>query len=143
MEFFCLCCVLFNSSEHAFVKNSVNDWANLGTLIKCLGQPGHSRCLEMSENFMSIAEGQKDDVMSMLSSAFQDKITRNRSILHSILKIIYLCGKQNIPLRGHTEEKSNFIALINYKAETDQIWLLICKTVPQLQGIYHSPYKMN
>jgi hypothetical protein len=75
----------------------------------------------MSENFMSIAEGQKDDVMSMLSSAFQDKITRNMSILHSILKTIYLCGKQNIPLRGHTEEKSNFIALINYRAETDQI----------------------
>jgi hypothetical protein len=24
-------------------------------------------------------------------------------------------------LRGHTEEKSNFIALINYRAETDQI----------------------
>ena len=63
---FCLCCVLFSSSEHAFVKNFVNDWANLGTLIKRhLGQPGHSRCLEMSENCMSIAEGQKDDVMSM------------------------------------------------------------------------------
>ena len=75
----------------------------------------------MSENFMSIAEGQKDDVMSMLSNAFQDKIARNRSILHSILKTIYLCGKQNIPLRGHTEEKSNFIALINYRAETDQM----------------------
>ena len=66
---------MFNSSEHAFVKNSVNDWTILGTLIKRhLGQPGHDRCLEMSENFMSIAEGQKDDVMSMLSSAFQDKI---------------------------------------------------------------------
>jgi hypothetical protein len=57
----------------------------------------------------------------MLSSAFQDKITRNMSILHSILKTIYLCGKQNISLRGHTEEKSNCIALINYRAETDQI----------------------
>ena len=70
---FYLCCVLFNSSEHAF-KNSVNDWANLGTLIKRhLGQPGHSWCLEMSKNFMSIAEGQKDDEMPMLTSAFQDK----------------------------------------------------------------------
>jgi hypothetical protein len=29
MEFFCLCCVLFNSSEHAFVKNSINDWVNI------------------------------------------------------------------------------------------------------------------
>jgi hypothetical protein len=37
--------------------------------------------LEMSDNFISIAEGQKDDVMSMLSNAFQDKIARNRSIL--------------------------------------------------------------
>jgi hypothetical protein len=37
----------------------------------------------MSENFMSIAEGQKDDAMSMLSSAFKDKITRNRSIVVS------------------------------------------------------------
>jgi hypothetical protein len=44
---------LFNSSEHAFVKNSVNDWANLGALIKRhLGQPGHNRCLEMSETTM-------------------------------------------------------------------------------------------
>jgi hypothetical protein len=137
---------LFNSSEHVFVKNSVNDWVNLGTLIKRhFGQPGHSGYVEMSENFMSIVEGQKDDVMSILSSAFQDKITRNRSILHSILKTIYLCGKQNIPLRGHTEEKSNFIALINITTGLKLIkfWLLICKTVPQMQGIHHPPYKMN
>jgi hypothetical protein len=33
----------------SIVLNSVNDWVNLGTLIKRhLGQPGHSRCLEMS-----------------------------------------------------------------------------------------------
>jgi hypothetical protein len=38
----------------------------------------------------------------------------------SLKPFIYV-GKQNIPLRGHTEEKSNFIALINYRAETDQI----------------------
>ena len=59
-----------------------------------------------NENFMSIAEGQKDDVMSMLSSAFQDKITRNRSIRHSILKTIYLCGKTKYSLtRSHRREK--------------------------------------
>ena len=134
---------MFNSSEHAFVKNSVNDWAILGTLIKRhLGQPGHDRCLEMSENFMSIAEGQKDDVMSMLSSAFQDKITRNRSILHSILKTNYLCGKQNIPLRGHTEEKSNFIALINYRTETDQILATHLQNSP-LNARYLSPTIQN
>ena len=116
MEFFAY--VVF----YSIVLNSINDWANLGTLIKRhLGQPGHNRCLEMSENFMSIAEGQKGRCNVNVKKCFQEKITRNRSVLHSILKTIYLCGKQNIPLRGHTEEKSNFKALINYRAETDQI----------------------
>ena len=87
---------------------------------------------------MSIAEGQKDDVMSMLSSAFKDKITRNRSILHSILKTIYLCGKQNILLRGHTEEKSN---LLTTGPKLIKFWLLICKSPPNAR--YLSPTMQN
>ena len=68
----CLYCVLFNSSDNAFVRTPVNDWANLTTLIKRhLGQPGHDKCIEMSENFMKIAEGKRDDVVSMLSCSFQ------------------------------------------------------------------------
>lgn len=119
---YCLYCVLFNSDEHAFVRDPVNDWANLGTLIKRhLKQSGHGNCVEKSENFVAVAEGKKEDVISMLSTSFQHKISRNRDILKSILKTIYLCGKQNIPLRGHTEDKSNFIALIKFRAETDKI----------------------
>ena len=34
------------------------------------------------------------------------------------VKVIVLCGRQNIALRGHTEEKSNFMALVNFRAET-------------------------
>jgi hypothetical protein len=73
-----------------------------------------------------------------------DKITRNRSILHSILKTIYLpvCGKQNITLRGHTEEKSNFIALINYRAETDQILATHLQNSPP-NARYLSPTVQN
>ena len=81
-------CVLFNSSEHAFVRDPINDWTNLGSLVKPhSSQPGHSKCLEMSDHFLSVAEGNKEDAVPMLSSAYQDKITRNRLILKSILKI--------------------------------------------------------
>jgi hypothetical protein len=41
----------------------------------------------MSDHFLSVAEGNKEDAVPMLSSAYQDKITRNRLILKSILKI--------------------------------------------------------
>jgi hypothetical protein len=77
-----------------------------------------------------------------VKQCFQDKITRNRSILHSILKTIYLCGKQNIPLRRDTEEKSNFIALINYRAETDQILATHLQNSPPNAG-YLSPTMPN
>jgi hypothetical protein len=66
-----------------------------GSIKRHLDQPEHSRCLEMSENFMSIAEGQKDDVMSMLRSAFHDKITRNMSIgpvVNKSYEIAFLFG---------------------------------------------------
>jgi hypothetical protein len=37
------------------------------------------------------------------------------------LRVLRLPPPLNIPLHGHTEEKSNCIALINYRTETDQI----------------------
>ena len=67
----------------------------------------HLHCKDKSENCIAIAEGKKHDVVSMLSSAFAGKIERNREILKSFLKVIVLCGRQHIALRGHTEEKSN------------------------------------
>lgn len=68
---------------------------------KGLGQPGHSRCLEMGDNFMSFAKGRHKDV-SMLSTGLISKQN--------------LCGKPSIPLPCHTEEKRNFIALIKFRA---------------------------
>jgi hypothetical protein len=75
----------------------------------------HLHCKDKSENFIAIAQGKKHDVVSMLSSAFARKIERNREILKSILKVIVLCGRQHIALRGHTEEKSNFMAYLVFQ----------------------------
>ena len=67
----------------------------------------HLHNKDKSENCIAIEEGKKHDVVSMLSSAFSGKIEINREVLESILKVIVLCGRQYIALRGHTEEKSN------------------------------------
>lgn len=80
------CAVSFNSSHHVFVRSPVNDCDHLTTLIKRhLGQPGHSKCLEMSKTFISVTKDRSEDV-SMLSDSFQNKISRNRNILKNILK---------------------------------------------------------
>jgi len=99
-------------------------------------------CKVKSENFIEIAEGKKDDVVSMSSSAYAGKIERNRGILKSILKVIVLCGRQNIALRGHTEEKSNFMALVNFRAETDLLLAKHLKESPP-NARYLSPQIQN
>ena len=49
------------------------------------------------------------------------KFTSCLPMVGGSLRVLRLPPPLNIPLRGHTEEKSNCIALINYRAETDQI----------------------
>ena len=42
---------------------------------------------------------------------------RFRQILVKIPEVIILCGKQNIPIRGHSEEDSNFTAILRHHAQ--------------------------
>ena len=38
----------------------------------------------------------------------------------TVVKTIILCGVQNLPLRGKTDERSNFMALLKYRSDTDE-----------------------
>ena len=40
-------------------------------------------------------------------------------ILKEIIDVVMLCGKQNFVLRGHREEDSNFLTLLQFRAKTD------------------------
>jgi hypothetical protein len=42
--------------------------------------------------------------------------------LKQILKVIVPCGQQNQPLRGHTEDDSNFMALLRFRAALDPVF---------------------
>ena len=36
------------------------------------------------------------------------------------MKTLILCGRQNLAIRGKDEENSNFMELLNFRAETDK-----------------------
>lgn len=42
---------------------------------------------------------------------------KNRHVLKQIIETLLLCGKQNIPFRGHIQERSNFMAILSTLAE--------------------------
>lgn len=76
--------------------------------------------------------------------------------IESLFKIVILCGKQGLSLRGHrddhinwadseTEEhfnQGNFIELIRFRAEHDEI-RNISQILPIMRDIHQKLYKMN
>ena len=59
----------------------------------------------------------------LLQSESSASIVRNRAILKAILKAIVFCGRQNIALRGHCEQREsdsnpgNFLALVDFRID--------------------------
>jgi hypothetical protein len=68
-------------------------------------------------NNVTTSEG--SSVVSMLVTSRMLK--KNRHVLQKINEVILLCGRQNIPLRGHVEKRSNFFAILHEIAKTDQV----------------------
>lgn len=76
----------------------------------------------MSGNeFIRIKAEKSSSIASLIISGHKIKVSTNRHVLEKIIEVILLCGRQNIPLHGHDEERSNFIAILHEKAKTDNI----------------------
>ncbi|XP_045178153.2 zinc finger MYM-type protein 1-like [Mercenaria mercenaria] len=70
---------------------------------------------------MKIVKGKQNSITAQLSKSQVDTAARNRHVLRSIIEVIILCGRQNIPLRSHDDSNSNFMVLLNDKATRDEI----------------------
>ena len=91
-----------------------------------------------------MATGQVDDIVTQMDVGYKYKqqYEKNREIFVSILKVIILCGMQNIPLRGHEDEMGNFMALIKFRAETDEVLRNYLQSSPR-NATYLSPTIQN
>jgi len=126
---YCIYCALFGSQrsdakERTFGKSSpVSDWTNLSKFVSrhTAQTSSHHDNVRAGEEFIRVGEGNKTDVVTQLSTHHHEAIEKNRHIIKEIIKVLVFCGKQNIAIRGHTEEKSNFAALLNLQAENDSI----------------------
>ena len=77
--------------------------------------------------FLEIAFGHSRDIQSSLSKAYEDKIKQNRAILLSIIDVVIVLGKHNVPFRGHNWDKTthredgNFDFFLHWRAELDPV----------------------
>lgn len=86
-----------------------------------------------AENFFSVFNRQKLDIVSQLDKSLKNQVEENRRLLSPVIKTVIFCGRQGLALRGHrdggiiddlegdqifTENEGNFRALLRLRVES-------------------------
>jgi hypothetical protein len=121
---FCAKCYLFSADSKSknLVKSVFRDWSNVSKVLSnhSTNQEHMTHC-EQADNFLAIHRGGKKDIECTISASYNSLVEKNRKILVKIVEAIVFCGKQNVALRGHDDDKGNFRALLAYQAKYDGV----------------------
>ncbi len=92
----------------------------------------------------------------LLDSVSQRIIEKNRSVIESLMKIVILCGKQGLALRGHRDDQvnwndenercsneGNFIQLVRFRAERDLALADHLYNSPRILPTHLKQFKMS
>ncbi|CAI6377563.1 unnamed protein product [Macrosiphum euphorbiae] len=93
----------------------------------------HIASVTDSEHFIRIKENNQPTIVEKIDSNRRAKIIENRKRLIPIIECVLLCGREEIPLRGHSDygriivdddhdgsREGNFRAILKYRAKGDQ-----------------------
>jgi hypothetical protein len=105
------------------IFTSVKDWGNVGALIQRHIKSGakHHSCSVAAESFLSVSKGKTADICMQINSQYRIQIEDNRYFLACLIDALVLCRKQNIAIRGHEENKGNYLAILQYRAKSDEL----------------------
>ena len=118
---FCINCVLFGSQckgEHNTSKlqrlftSPLKAWKVASSKLRehVEKSPLHKAATSCAAVLRSHMERKSEPVDVMLDEMKKQQIEENRKILKPIVGAIVLCGRQNIPLRGHRDDSSNYLS---------------------------------
>ena len=94
----------------------------------------HLSSMTRMTEFLARYENPSQSISVIMDSELQRVMDTNQKVLESLIKIILLCGKQGLALRGHRDDKiswmeddeahsneGNFVELVRFRAETDPV----------------------
>jgi hypothetical protein len=135
---YCFACSKFQAAVDArksgeFIDKGIQNWKK--ALEKCKKHSksaNHLRCMVMwAQNKALLAR--ESSVMQQVSSHHKSVVQQNRLYLTKIIETLLFCAQQNIPLRGHIENRNNlmessdinrgnFLELLAFKCSGDVIF---------------------
>ena len=120
----CKICVLMQArlkhgtlENAAFVKRPCTDFQKfIEKAVAHQNTNHHNQAVSEAKSFVESMET-GGNVCTSLSTAYCKQKKENREIINSIVKTVVLCATNNIPLRGHYVEKSNFMQLLQFRID--------------------------
>jgi len=111
---FCKYCFLFAPTNVSNVELKTLVKKPLLNFSKLTGKNGylevhnrnkyHRDALQSGQQFLLAYENPNNSVINQVNSFRFKQVTENRERLKPIIETLILCGKQNIPLRGHRDD---------------------------------------
>lgn len=159
---YCLPCALFFSPTVTFrsvpgvlvTKPLTNFQKALEILSKHHNKQFHRSSVVQMEEFLKVMKKEQPSIRTHLSEALVQQIATNRQKLRSIVETILLCGRQNIPLRGHRDsnmdiertsdaQHGNFWALLHFRVAAGDTVLKDHLAMSRRNAIYTSSRIQN
>ena len=117
---YCIVCILFGLQNVMLTTAPLTDWSNARRLIcKHENTSDHKFAQEKSVNFLRVCDKEQLGIAQHMTKAQYELMQHNTKVLHAIISLIATCGKQNVRLRGKTDDRSNCMAFLTYRAEAD------------------------
>ena len=158
---FCKSCAIFapekvgGTTPGQFVSRPFNSWVKMSERSKFHMQLDyHQLSLVRMREFLSRYEHPATAVNVVMDTAAKQLMENNQKVIESLLKIVMLCGKQGLPLRGHHDDgvdfehgsadsnQGNFIELVHFRAQTDEVLANHLKNAPR-NALYTSKTIQN
>ena len=157
----CKACAIFapdkvgGNTPGQFVSKPFDSWVKMSERSKSHMQlEYHLVSLAKMREFLSRYEHPSTAVNVVMDTQAKQMMEKNKKVIESLLKIVLLCGKQGLSLRGHRDDcvdfehgsadsnQGNFIELVHFRAETDEVLANHLKNAPR-NALYTSKTIQN
>ena len=128
---YCVPCVFFCKDDEGLGKLVNSPLTRFKDAVEIFRQHSkkayHVHSVSDMLTFMRIMNNEQTPIDHQLVSAVAQQVQQNRELLKSIISTIIFCGKQNVALRGHRDDRKhlqqpgnhgNFHALLNFRIES-------------------------
>ncbi len=140
---FCHACVFFAPEKAGgqalgqFVTKPLKSWASKSQKVDAHAKVDyHMTAMAQMHEFLVRFQNPSEAINVVFNKEAQKRMEDNQKVVEALLKVIILCGRQGLALRGHRDDhidwsedqedhdaqnRGNFIELVRFRAETDGV----------------------